>query len=56
MLAVAGDLADAEALVSLKDMFNKLGCENICTEHYFPLEGAGTDLRSSYLLNTKIAS
>lgn len=53
---MAGELADAESLVALKDLFNRLGSENICTEHYFPLEGAGTDLRSSYLLNTKIAS
>lgn len=37
-------------------MFNRLGSENVCTEQYFPLEGSGTDLRSSYLLNTKIAS
>lgn len=56
LLAVAGDLADAESLVALKDMFNRLGSENVCTEQYFPLEGSGTDLRSSYLLNTKIAN
>lgn len=55
-MAVAGDLADAEALVSLKDFLNRLGSENVCTEQYFPLDGAGIDLRSSYLLNTKIAS
>ncbi|XP_004931716.1 NADH-ubiquinone oxidoreductase 75 kDa subunit, mitochondrial [Bombyx mori] len=56
LLAVAGDLADAESLVALKDLVNKLGSENTCTEQYFPLEGAGIDLRSSYLLNTKIAN
>lgn len=56
MLAVAGDLADAESLIALKDLFNRLGSENLYTEQYFPLEGSGTDLRSSYLLNTKIAS
>lgn len=53
---MGGDLADAESLIALKDLANRLGAENVCTEHYFPLEGAGTDLRSSYLLNTKIAS
>ena len=53
---MAGDFADAESLVALKDLINHLGSENACTEQYFPLEGAGTDLRSSYLLNTKIAS
>lgn len=56
MLVVAGELADAEALVALKDLFNRMGCENICTEQYFPLNGSGTDLRSSYLFNTKIAN
>lgn len=56
LLAVAGDLADAESLVALKDLVNRLGSENTCTEQYFPLEGSGTDLRSSYLLNTTIAS
>ncbi|XP_026321244.1 NADH-ubiquinone oxidoreductase 75 kDa subunit, mitochondrial [Hyposmocoma kahamanoa] len=56
LLAVAGDLVDAEALAALKDLVNRLGSENTCTEQYFPLEGSGTDLRSSYLLNTKIAN
>lgn len=56
LLVVAGDLADAESLVALKDLANRLGSEQVCTEQYFPLEGAGSDLRSSYLFNTKIAS
>ncbi|XP_053610402.1 NADH-ubiquinone oxidoreductase 75 kDa subunit, mitochondrial [Plodia interpunctella] len=56
LLAVAGDLADAESLVALKDLVNRLGSENICTEQYFPLQGSGIDLRSSYLLNTTIAN
>lgn len=53
--AIAGGLADAEALVAVKDLFNRLGSENLCTEHTFPMDGSGTDLRSSYLLNNKIA-
>lgn len=53
--AVAGGLADAEALVALKDLVNRLGSEQLATEQTFPLDGAGTDLRSSYLLNNKIA-
>ncbi|KAK3924082.1 NADH-ubiquinone oxidoreductase 75 kDa subunit, mitochondrial [Frankliniella fusca] len=53
--AVAGGLADAEALVALKDLLNRLGSEALCTEHTFPQDGSGTDLRSSYLLNNKIA-
>lgn len=53
--AIAGGQADAESLVVLKDFVNKLGGENICTEEIFPMDGAGTDLRSNYLLNTRIA-
>ncbi|KAH3783321.1 NADH-ubiquinone oxidoreductase 75 kDa subunit, mitochondrial-like isoform X1 [Dreissena polymorpha] len=51
---VAGGLVDAEALVALKDYLNKLGSEALCTEEIFPMDGAGTDLRSNYLLNTGI--
>ena len=53
--AVAGGLADAESLVALKDLLNRLGSEALCTEHTFPQDGSGTDLRSSYLLNSKIS-
>ncbi|XP_056287444.1 NADH-ubiquinone oxidoreductase 75 kDa subunit, mitochondrial [Pseudoliparis swirei] len=53
--AIAGGLADAEALVSLKDLLNRLDSENLCTEEVFPMSGSGTDLRSNYLLNTRIA-
>ncbi|KAL4222175.1 NADH dehydrogenase Fe-S protein subunit 1 ndufs1 [Mactra antiquata] len=52
--AVAGGLVDAEALIALKDYLNRLGSEALCTEEIFPMDGAGTDLRSNYLLNTKI--
>lgn len=55
MGAVAGGLADAEVLVAVKDLLNKVGSEALCTEHIFPLSGSGTDLRSSYLLNNGIA-
>nr|XP_054768057.1 NADH-ubiquinone oxidoreductase 75 kDa subunit, mitochondrial-like [Lytechinus pictus] len=53
--AIAGGLVDAEALVSLKDLLNGLGSEGLCTEETFPMDAAGTDLRSNYLLNTSIA-
>ncbi|XP_046350051.1 NADH-ubiquinone oxidoreductase 75 kDa subunit, mitochondrial-like [Haliotis rufescens] len=53
--AVAGGQVDAEALISLKDLLNRLGSEGLCTEEIFPMDGAGTDLRSNYLLNTGIA-
>jgi NADH dehydrogenase (ubiquinone) Fe-S protein 1 len=39
--AVAGGLCDVESLVALKDLFNRLGSENLCTEESFPNEGAG---------------
>lgn len=45
---------DAEALISFKDLLNRLGSEHLYTEHSFPLEGSGTDIRASYLLNNKI--
>ncbi|KAM9347416.1 NADH-ubiquinone oxidoreductase 75 kDa subunit, mitochondrial-like [Symphorus nematophorus] len=53
--AVVGGLVDAEALISLKDLLNRLNSENLCTEEAFPMAGAGSDLRSNYLLNTGIA-
>ncbi|KAK1876661.1 NADH-ubiquinone oxidoreductase 75 kDa subunit mitochondrial [Dissostichus eleginoides] len=53
--AIAGGMADAETLVSLKDLLNRLDSENLCTEEVFPMSGAGTDLRSNYLLNSRIA-
>lgn len=39
--AIAGGMADAEALVSLKDLLNRLNSENLCTEEVFPMAGAG---------------
>ncbi|NXA95890.1 NDUS1 oxidoreductase, partial [Melanocharis versteri] len=53
--AIVGGLVDAEALIALKDLLNRVNCDTLCTEEIFPMAGAGTDLRSNYLLNTKIA-
>ncbi|OCT61350.1 NADH-ubiquinone oxidoreductase 75 kDa subunit, mitochondrial isoform X2 [Xenopus laevis] len=53
--AIAGGLVDAEALVALKDLLNRLNSDTLCTEEVFPTSGAGTDLRSNYLLNSRIA-
>uniref|UniRef100_I3KDG7 NADH-ubiquinone oxidoreductase 75 kDa subunit, mitochondrial n=2 Tax=Oreochromis TaxID=8139 RepID=I3KDG7_ORENI len=53
--AIVGGMADAEGLVALKDLLNRLNSENLCTEELFPMAGAGTDLRSNYLLNSRIA-
>jgi len=51
--AIAGDMADAEAMVALKDLFTKLGSANLdCRQ-----DGAkiGTGPRGSYIFNTGIA-
>jgi NADH dehydrogenase (ubiquinone) Fe-S protein 1 len=52
MIAVAGDLADAESMVALKDLFNRLGSGNLQTCEDLPVN---TDLRSNYLFNSTIA-
>ncbi|XP_017887280.1 NADH-ubiquinone oxidoreductase 75 kDa subunit, mitochondrial isoform X2 [Ceratina calcarata] len=54
--AIAGKLADAESLVALKDLVNRLGGETLATEQTYPKEGAGIDLRSNYILNNTIAA
>lgn len=41
--AIAGGMADAEALVCLKDLLNRLNSDSLCTEELFPLAGAGYD-------------
>nr|XP_039272545.1 LOW QUALITY PROTEIN: NADH-ubiquinone oxidoreductase 75 kDa subunit, mitochondrial-like [Styela clava] len=53
--AVAGGFADAETLVAMKDLLNRVGSERLHTEEIYPMDGPGTDIRSSYLLNTGIA-
>ena len=47
-------MVEAESLVALKDLLNRLGSEQLFTEEAFPMMGPGTDLRSSYLLNSTI--
>mmetsp|Transcript_41727 Transcript_41727/g.102782 ORF Transcript_41727/g.102782 Transcript_41727/m.102782 type:complete len:718 (-) Transcript_41727:199-2352(-) len=51
MKAVAGKLADAESVVALKDLFNRLGAGNTVAEG---VEGCSADARSSYLFNSNI--
>lgn len=53
-VAVVGGMVEAESLVALKDLLNRLGSEQLFTEEAFPMMGPGTDLRSSYLLNSTI--
>ena len=45
---------DCQSLTAVKDLVNRLGSEMLCTEETFPTDGSGTDLRSNYLLNSKI--
>ncbi|CAG8569146.1 10883_t:CDS:2 [Paraglomus brasilianum] len=54
--AVAGELADAESLVALKDLFNRFGSDNFAfdTPQGFKLPAHGADFRSNYLLNSTI--
>lgn len=51
---IAGGQVDAEALVAMKDLLNKLGGESLNTEEIFPMDGSGTDLRSNYIFNSSI--
>lgn len=51
---VAGQLADVEAMVALKDLVNRLDGNQLVTEQDF-IKGSGIDVRSSYLLNSTIA-
>ena len=41
LLEGSGGMADAEALVALKDLLNYNGSEGLCTEEFFPMDGAG---------------
>jgi NADH dehydrogenase (ubiquinone) Fe-S protein 1 len=54
--AVAGQLADTEALVVLKDLINKLGSDNLALDqvngHKVPAHGV--DVRANYLFNSTI--
>lgn len=54
-MGVSGGLSDAESMIALKDLLNRLGSEELYTEEPFPVAGSGTDFRSSYLLNSSIA-
>ena len=54
--AVAGHLTDAETLVAMRDLANRLGSDNLALDQ--PGGSApiahGTDVRSNYLFNSKI--
>jgi NADH dehydrogenase (ubiquinone) Fe-S protein 1 len=51
--AIAGKLADAESMVAVKDLFNRLGSGNLWHEGGFP--DLPADLRAGYVANTTVA-
>ncbi|CAN3361050.1 NADH-ubiquinone oxidoreductase 78 kDa subunit, mitochondrial [Diutina catenulata] len=52
--AIAGALADAEAMVAVKDLVNKLGSENTTTDVAQATAAHGVDVRSNFLFNSTI--
>ena len=54
LAAIAGQLADAESLVALKDFFNQRDSDNLQLESLSAGLPSITDVRSNYLLNSTI--
>lgn len=52
--AIAGALSDAESMVALKDLTNRLGSENTTTDVAQATEAHGVDVRSNYIFNSTI--
>ena len=57
LVGVAGDLADAESMVALKDFLNRLGSENLTVDSPAGAKPPvhGVDFRANYLFNSTIA-
>ncbi|KAA0047391.1 NADH dehydrogenase (ubiquinone) iron-sulfur protein 1 [Cucumis melo var. makuwa] len=53
IVGIAGKLSDAESMIALKDLLNRLGSNNVWCEGNGPQPNA--DLRSGYIMNTGIA-
>ncbi|KAJ1677603.1 ndufs1 NADH-ubiquinone oxidoreductase subunit, partial [Spiromyces aspiralis] len=55
--AIAGNLADAESMVALKDLLNSLGSENLTVDaaNNTAIPAFSNDIRSNYTLNTTLA-
>ncbi|KAI8802083.1 G subunit of NADH dehydrogenase [Cladochytrium replicatum] len=57
MVAIVGQQTDAESIVALKDLFNRLGSENVRLDgrHQEKLGAAGfADIRANYITNSTI--
>ncbi|XP_023527139.1 NADH dehydrogenase [ubiquinone] iron-sulfur protein 1, mitochondrial-like [Cucurbita pepo subsp. pepo] len=53
IVGIAGKLSDAESMIALKDLLNRLGSNNVWCEGNGPQPNA--DLRSGYMMNSGIA-
>lgn len=51
--AIAGKLADAESMVAVKDLMNRLGCGDL--KHESGFQGLDPDFRSTYVFNSTVA-
>lgn len=54
MLAIAGDMVDAESMVALRDLFHRCGASNLQTRQDL-YSGLSVDLRSEYVMNSGLA-
>lgn len=52
--AVAGALTDAESMVALKDLVNRLGSDHTTTDVKVAVDAHGLDVRSNYIFNSTI--
>lgn len=52
--AVAGALTDAESMVALKDLLNRLDSEHLTTDVKLNTDATGIDIRSNYSFNSTI--
>lgn len=52
--AISGALVDAESMVALKDLVNRLGSENTTTDVAQATSAHGVDVRSNYIFNSSI--
>jgi hypothetical protein len=52
MAAIIGDFADVESILALKDLLNRMDCENF--EIRSNTLKVNPDLRSEYIMNTTI--
>lgn len=51
---ISGALTDAESMVALKDLINKLDSEHLTTDVKLNTEATGVDVRSNYTFNSTI--